>query len=180
MYHWTLIGKLENPCSLAEVWKTKGAGSGPIHIAGNHALLTLGNVYAANEGCAIAGKECYEGRMRTSNHACLHRGAKSSNPKISIKVGIPECNDATKRWTREHSGVSKGCSTSVQNLVAMIPEWWSRCQVRMRLGNVRTGKCTGKGQHGVHPNCASQYRGSNSEPSSNGKKCRGRAPDTCQ
>ena len=25
-----LIGKLENPCSLAEVWKTKGAGSAPL------------------------------------------------------------------------------------------------------------------------------------------------------
>ncbi len=62
--------------------------------------------------------------MQTSNHACLHRGAKSSTPKISIQVGIPECNDATKIWMRDQSGVSKECSTSVQNLVVMIPEWW--------------------------------------------------------
>ena len=85
-----LIGRIENPCSLAEVWKTKGGGSGPIQIAGNHALAAPGNTYAANEGCGIAGKECYEGRTQTSTHACLHRGAKSSTPTISIPVGIPE------------------------------------------------------------------------------------------
>jgi hypothetical protein len=61
--------------------------------------------------------------------------ASRRNPKISI----PECNETTKRWMREHSGVSKGCSTSVQNLVAMIPEWWSRCQVRMRWEMLEQG-----------------------------------------
>jgi hypothetical protein len=143
-----LIGKLENPCSLAEVWRAKGEGSSPIQIAGNHALVAPGNAYATNEGCSIAGRECYEGRMQTSNHACLHRGAKSSNPKVSVQVGIPECNETTKRWMRNHSGVSKECSTSVQSLVAMIPEWWSRCEVRMRWEMLEQG--TGRGQHSVH------------------------------
>ncbi len=35
-----LVGKLESPCLLAEVWRAKGAGSGPIQIAGNHTLVT--------------------------------------------------------------------------------------------------------------------------------------------
>jgi hypothetical protein len=95
-------------------------------------VVVPGNTYAANEGCAIAGKECYEGRTQKSTHACLHRGAKSSTPKISIHAGIPECNGATDKWVRDQSGVSRECSTRVQSLVAMIPEWWVRCQVRMR------------------------------------------------
>jgi hypothetical protein len=32
-----------------KVWRVKGAGSGPIHIAGNQALVTPGNRYATNE-----------------------------------------------------------------------------------------------------------------------------------
>jgi hypothetical protein len=127
-----LIGRSENPCSLAEVWKTKGGGSGPIYIAGNHALVTPGNAYAANESCAIAGKECYEGRKQQSTHACLHRGAQASTSKVNIHVGIPEWSDVTEKWLRDQSTVTEACSTKVQNLVAMIPEWWARCKVRMR------------------------------------------------
>jgi ribosomal protein S28E/S33 len=105
-----LIGELKNPCVLAEVRRAKGAGSGPIHIAGNHTVVSPGNAYAANEGWSIAGRECYEGRMLTSDHGCLHRGAKASTPKFNIQVGIPE-------WT----------------------EWWSSCQVRMRWEALEQG-----------------------------------------
>jgi hypothetical protein len=89
-----LVGKLENPCVLAEVWKAKGVGSGPIHIAGNHTLVTPGNRYAVNEGCSIAGTEIYEGRRELGNHACLHRGAKSGIPKNARAGGYSrmECN----------------------------------------------------------------------------------------
>jgi hypothetical protein len=34
-------------------------------------------------------------------------------------------------YKSEQSGISEECSTSVRHLVSMIPEWWSRCQVRM-------------------------------------------------
>jgi hypothetical protein len=51
---------------LAEVGRAKGAGSGPIQIAGNHTLVAPGNAYATNEGCSIAGKEYYEGRRQKS------------------------------------------------------------------------------------------------------------------
>jgi hypothetical protein len=84
-----LIGEIENPCLFAEVWRAKGAGSGPIHIAGIHTLVAPGNTYATNKGWSIAGRECYEGRMQKSNHGCLHRGAKASTPKVNIQVGIP-------------------------------------------------------------------------------------------
>jgi len=126
-----LIGTLENPCSLAEVWKAKGDGSGPIQIAGNQTLVTPGNVYATNEGCSIAGKESYNSRMRTGNHRCLHRGAQSCNPMMNIQVGLPEFTEAMK-WCDEHSEISEECSTRVRHLVPMVPEWWLRCQVRMR------------------------------------------------
>jgi hypothetical protein len=127
-----LIGELKNPCVLAEVCRAKGAGSGPIHIAGNHTVVSPGNAYAANEGWSITGREYYEGRMLTSDHGCLHRGAKARTPKVNIQVGIPEWTALTEKWIQEQSGVSKECSTSVRNLVTVIPEWWSSCQVRMR------------------------------------------------
>ena len=126
-----LIGTLENPCSLAEIWKAKDKGSGPIQIAGNQTLVTPGNAYATNEGCSIAGKESYTSRTRTGNHKCLHRGAQSCNPRMNIQVGLPECAEAMK-WSDEQSGISEECSTRVLHLVPMIPEWWSRCRVRMR------------------------------------------------
>jgi hypothetical protein len=122
-----LIGTQENPCSLAEVWRAKGNGSGPIQIAGNQTLVVPGNAYATNEGCSVAGKECYIHRTQTGNHTCLHRGAKSSNPRMNIHVGIPECNEAIMNWSSEQSGIFEECSTSVRHLVSMIPEWWSRC-----------------------------------------------------
>ena len=96
-----LVGKLENPCLLAEVWKVKGAGSGPIHIAGNQALVTPGNRYATNEGCSVAGKESYEGRRKQGNHACLHRGAQSGIPKMNLQVGIPEWKATMEKWMQE-------------------------------------------------------------------------------
>jgi hypothetical protein len=58
-----------------------------------------GNVYATNEGCSIAGKEYYDNRTQTGNHTCLHGGAKSSNPRINIHVGIPEYNEAIMKWS---------------------------------------------------------------------------------
>jgi len=127
-----LVGKLENPCLLAEVWKVKGVGSGPIHIAGNQALVTPGNRYATNEGCSVAGMESYEGRRKLGNHACLQRGVKSSIPKMHFKVGIPEWNATMKKWMQEQEGMSHECAITVQNLLEMTTEWWSRCQVRMR------------------------------------------------
>ena len=97
-----LVGKLKNPCLLAEVWKVKGVGSGPIHIAGNQTLVAQGDRYATNEGCSIAGTESYEGRRKPGNHACLHRGAKSGIPKMHLKVGIPEWNATMEKWMQEH------------------------------------------------------------------------------
>jgi hypothetical protein len=127
-----LVGKLKNPCLLAEVWKVKGVGSGPIHIAGNQTLVAQGDRYATNEGCSIAGTESYEGRRKPGNHACLHRGAKSGIPKMHLKVGIPEWNATMEKWMQEQEGMSHESASTVQKLLEMTPEWWSRCQVRMR------------------------------------------------
>jgi hypothetical protein len=127
-----LVGKLENPCVLAEVWKAKGVGSGPIHIAGNHTLVTPGNRFATNEECSIAGTESYAGRKELGNHACLHRGAKSGIPKMHVQVGIPEWNATMDKWMQEQEGMSHECASKVQNLLEMTPEWWSQCLVRMR------------------------------------------------
>jgi hypothetical protein len=43
------------------------------------------------------------------------------------------------KWSSEQSGISEECSTSVRHLVSMIPEWWSRCQVRMRWETLEQG-----------------------------------------
>jgi hypothetical protein len=134
-----LIGELKNPCVLAEVWRTKGGGNGPIYVAGNHAVVAPGNAYATNEGWSITGRECYDGRMQMSAHGCLHRGAKASTPKVKIQVGIPEWGTSTDKWIQEQSGVSTECSNSVRSLVTVIPEWWSSCRVRMRWEALEQG-----------------------------------------
>jgi hypothetical protein len=45
-----LVGHPDNPCLLAEVWKSKGLCIGPINIAGNYSKVALGNAYATQEG----------------------------------------------------------------------------------------------------------------------------------
>jgi hypothetical protein len=51
---------------------------------------------------------------------------------MHLKVGIPEWNATMKKWMQEQEGMSHECAITVQNLLEMTTEWWSRCQVRMR------------------------------------------------
>jgi hypothetical protein len=134
-----LIGELENPCALTEVWRTQGKGGGPIQIAGNQAMVAPGNPYATNEGWSIAGRDCYESRRLASSHDCLHRGAGAHTPKALVRVGVPEWNPATTKWANEQVGVSQECAKRVRGLIEMMPEWWSNCQVRMRWRALERG-----------------------------------------
>ena len=134
-----LIGDLENPCALTDVWGTQGKSGGHIQIAGSQAKVAPGNPYAANEGWSIAGRDYYDNRQLTSSHDCLHRGAGAHAPKVLIQVGIPEWNSATRKWVSEQVGVSQECANRVQRLTEMMPEWWSNCQVRMRWRAMEQG-----------------------------------------
>ena len=134
-----LIGELENPCVLTEVWRTQGKGGWPIQIAGNQAMVAPGNPYATNEGWSIVGRDCYESRRLASSHDCLHRGAGAHTPKALVRVGVPEWNPATTKWANEQVGVSQECAKRVRGLIEMMPEWWSNCQVRVRWRALERG-----------------------------------------
>jgi hypothetical protein len=121
-----LIGELENPCALADVWRTQDKGGGPVQIAGNQAMVAPGNPYATNEGWSIAGRDCYENRRLTSSHDCLHRGAGAHTPKVLVRVGVPEWNPATTKCVNEQVGVSQECAERVRGLIEMMikmPVW---------------------------------------------------------
>jgi hypothetical protein len=82
--------------------------------------------------------------MSEERHSCLHLGAQSSSPKISVPKKVPESGAKIQKWNRDQTGVSQECAALVMGLATMVPNWWTLCWVRTRWETPEQGSVRGR------------------------------------